>query len=164
MLAVLGDNILKSPRSQTEESMQGLTFWIIQIPGWALFVYLVAAQCTAALSYSLGVRMGTQEPRENVTDVGVAFWKGYAGADLIFYTPILGLGLLGQIAGTRWADAVLAAALGVTVYWPIACLWTVRAARGASGWHLSKEAQYWLVLPIIAGWGLVGLILVSLDG
>ena len=138
--------------------MREVSFWIIQLPGWLLFAYLVAAQCTAAINYSLGVRMGTQEPADHVTEVGVAFWKGYAGADLIFYTPLLGLGLVGQIWGTAWADVILGASLGITAYWPIACLWTVRAARSASGWNLPKESQYWFVLPLIALWGIVGLI------
>ena len=127
--------------------------WVIQGPGWALFAYLVLAQCSSAVSYDLGVRMGTQEPAESITPVGVAMFKGYAGADLVFYTPLLGAGLAGQLAGAGWADAVLAAALGITVYWPIACLITVRAARGAPGWSLPKEGQYWVVLPLIAGWG-----------
>jgi hypothetical protein len=57
---------------------------------------------------------------------------------------------------------VLGFALGVTIYWPIACLWAVCAARGAFGWSLPKEAQYWVVLPIIALWGVVGLIILLL--
>lgn len=142
--------------------MSDFAFWIVQIPGWALFLYLLVAQCTAAISYSLGVNMGTQEPSEYVTEVGVAFWKGYAGADLVFYTPILGIGLLGHIHETAWTDLVLGAALGVTVYWPIACLWTVYAAREVSCWNLPKENQYWVVLPMIAGWGAFSLIILLL--
>ena len=106
--------------------------------------------------------MGTQEPAHRITEVGVAFFKGYAGADLIFYVPLLGLGLIGHFLGSSWADVVLGAALGVTVYWPIACLWTVNAARGAVGWDLPKEGQYWIVLPAIAGWGAIGLVLLLL--
>lgn len=53
--------------------MEEISFWIIQLPGWLLFVYLLVAQCTAAIRYSLGVRMGTQEPAGRVTEVGVAF-------------------------------------------------------------------------------------------
>ena len=139
--------------------MSNTAFWIIQAPGWILFLYLAVAQCVSAVSYSLGVSMGTQEPAEKITEVGVAFFKGYAGADLVFYTPLLGLGLLGHALEASWAALALSAALGVTVYWPIACLWTVRAARGAPGWDLRKEAQYWMVLPVIAGWGALGLVL-----
>ena len=139
--------------------MSNIAFWIIQFPGWLLFAYLVVAQCTAAVSYTLGVRMGTQEPPERITNVGVAFFKGYAGADLIFYVPLLGLGLLGHAFGASWFMVVLGAAMGISVYWPIACLWTVRAARGAEGWDLPKEEQYWVVLPLIAGWAALGLVL-----
>ena len=142
--------------------MSTIAFWLIQFPGWLLFAYLLAAQCTAAVSYSLGVKMGTQEPADRITEVGVAFFKGYAGADLIFYTPLLAVGLFGHLLGSSWAAVVLGAALGVTVYWPIACLWTVKAARGAVGWGLPKEEQYWIVLPAIAGWGAFGLVLLSL--
>lgn len=142
--------------------MASIASWLIQIPGWLLFAYLVAAQCTAAVSYSLGVQMGSQESADRITEVGVAFFKGYAVADLIFYTPLLGLGLVGNFLGFSWAGVVLGAALGVTVYWPVACLWTVKAARGAVGWDLPKEVQYWIVLPVIAGWGALSLVLLSL--
>ena len=144
--------------------MSNIAFWIIQVPGWLLFAYLLVAQCTAAVSYALGVKMGTQEPAERITDVGVAFFKGYAGADLIFYVPLLGLGLFGHAIGASWSAILLGAALGITVYWPIACLWTVSAARGAEGWDLPKEEQYWVVLPIIGGWAALGLVLILLQG
>lgn len=136
-----------------------LEFWLIQVPGWVLFVYLAVAQCTAALSYALGVRMGTQEPASRVTEVGVAFWKGYAFADLVIYTPLLGFGLWGHAMQAAWAPLILGPALGITVYWPVACLRTVVAARDAPGWALPKERDYWIVLPLIALWGLIGLAL-----
>lgn len=133
-------------------------FWIVQLPGWLLFVYLIVAQCTAAFSYSLGVRMGTQEPAERVTGVGVAMFQGFAGADLIFYTPLLGIGLSGHFLAAPWSDLILGAALGITVYWPIVCLWVVRVARESSGWNLPKERHYWIVLPVITIWGFVCLV------
>jgi hypothetical protein len=145
-----------------EAVLADIAFWIIQLPGWLLFAYLLVAQCTAALSYSVGVRMGTQEAATCITDVGVGFFKGFAGADLIFYTPVLGLGLVGHLSGASWTDLVLGAALGVTVYWPIVCLWTLRAVRGAAGWDLPKETQYWVVLPVIAAWGAMSLIILLL--
>lgn len=141
--------------------MSQIAFWIVQGPGWALFTYLVVAQCVSAFDYARGVRMGAQEPAERITAVGVAFFKGFAGADL-FYAPLLALGLLGHFRGAAWSDPVLGAALGITVYWPIVCLWSVSAARGARGWDLPKEAQYWRVLPAISLWGAVGMIVILL--
>lgn len=132
--------------------MSDITFWFIQGPGWVLVAYLLLAQCISAIDYSLGVKMGTQEPAERITAVGVAFFKGFAGADLV-YAPLLALGLAGHILGVAWSDLILGAALGITVYWPIVCLLAVRAARGMPGWNLPKEAQYWVVLPAISLWG-----------
>ncbi|MFH1629513.1 MAG: hypothetical protein ABIE47_12430 [Pseudomonadota bacterium] len=55
----------------------------------------------------------------------------------------------------------MAAALGITVYWPIVCLAAMVDARGAAGWNFSNEAPYWVVLTLIAVWGAWGLIAVA---
>lgn len=102
-----------------------INFWLIQIPGWLLLFYLVYAQAIPAFDYNFGVSMGTQEPAEIVSEVGVAFWYGFALGDLITYIPIFTVGLLGFWAGKKWGSVMLAAALGITVYWPVVCLVTV---------------------------------------
>ena len=133
------------------------TFWVMQVPGWLLLAYLVIAQGVSAFDYGLGVAMGTQESADVITEVGVAFWHGFAIADLAVYIPLLMIGLIGQWFGWAWTDVALTAALGVTVYWPVVCLSAVVAAREAQGWLLSSETDYWLVLPVIAMWGAWGL-------
>lgn len=139
---------------------RGLSFWGLQIPGWLLLVYLVCAQGIPAFDYELGVSMGTQEPAEMITEVGTSFYYGFALADLLIYIPILLFGLVGQIRRSSWAGIALAAALGITVYWPIVCLAALVEARGAAGWNLSNETQFWVGLPLIAVWGAWGLIVV----
>jgi len=134
--------------------MQTISFWIIQGPGWALLAYLVYAQCIPAVNYKLGVRMGTQEPATQITEVGVAFWWGLAVADLVFYVPLLGAGLIGHWIAAPWGKLLLAGALAITVYWPVTSLATVHRARGAEGWQLPKERDYWIVLPVITLWAL----------
>lgn len=129
------------------------TFWVMQGPGWLLLAYLVVAQGVSALDYRLGVAMGTQESADVITEVGVAFWYGFAFGDLVVYIPLLAIGLTGQWFGRAWTDVALTAALGITVYWPVVCLAAIVAARGEQGWLLSDESDYWLVLPIIAIWG-----------
>ena len=129
---------------------------LVQIPGWLLLVYLVYAQVPAAFDYELGVRMGTQEPVEAITEVGAAFWYGFALADLLVYIPILAAGLLGLWRDCRWGPAVLGAALGITIYWPVVALAAAVDARDAEGWA-SDETLYWIVLPIITLWALVAL-------
>lgn len=132
-------------------------FWMIQGPGWLLFVYLAYAQAIPAFDYELGVAMGTQEPAEAITAVGAAFWYGFALGDLLIYIPLLALGLIGHWLNRGWGRITLASALGITVYWPVVCLAAVASARSAPGWHLSDEAGYWLVLPVITAWGGWGL-------
>ena len=128
------------------------SFWIIQCPGWLLLSYLVYAQAIPAFDYDLGIAMGTQEPAERVTAVGVAFWYGFALGDAVFYIPLLLAGLIGMARGWHWGRGAMIAAMGITVYWPIVCLVAIATARGAPGWILPKESEYWIVLPIIAAW------------
>ena len=134
-----------------------LEFWTVLAPGWLLLAYLIYAQGISAINYELGVAMGTQEPAERITEVGRAFWYGFAFGDLFVYIPLLVVGLVGYGLGRAWGRAVLTAALGITVYWPIVCLAAVVAARGAAGWELANETPYWIVLPIISIWGAWGI-------
>ncbi|MDJ0822644.1 MAG: hypothetical protein QNJ09_12660 [Paracoccaceae bacterium] len=144
--------------------MADIAFWIVQGPGWLLALYLAIAQMPSAFRYEIGVRMGTQEPAERITPVGVALFWGFALADLVVYVPLLVAGLIGHATAAGWAGLVLGAALGITLYWPIQCLATVYKARGAPGWQLPKERDYWIVLPIIAGWAALALGLLLLIG
>jgi hypothetical protein len=140
---------------------RGWHYWCVQGPGWLLLVYLVLAQGVTAFDYDLGVAMGAQEPAEVITEVGTASWYGFAFGDLVFYIPLLALGLIGHHRDASWWRVILAAGFGVTVYWPVVCLATIVAARDASGWRLASEVPYWSVLPVIAVWGLWGLVVVS---
>ena len=135
---------------------QGFRFWSLQGPGWVLLLYLVYAQAIPAFDYDLGVAMGTQESAARITEVGVAFWYGFAFGDLVSYVPLLLAGLVGHWSGKLWGRMLLGAALGITVYWPIVCLAAVAAARGSAGWNLTDETAYWIVLPVITLWGAWG--------
>ena len=128
-------------------------FWLIQVPGWMLVVYLTYAQAIPAFNYELGVRMGTQESAAQITEVGAAFWYGFAFADLIIYIPLLAAGLLGHSKKRQWSFAILGAALGITLYWPVVVLAAAVDARDAAGWVID-EAPFWIVLPIIFAWAL----------
>ena len=132
---------------------RSVSFWMIQVPGWLLFIYLVLAQGVAAFDYELGVQMGTQDPAEAITEVGTAFFYGFALGDLLIYIPILLAGLIGHLRAKPWGMIVLSAGLGITVYWPVVCLITVVDARDAAGWDIASETPYWIVLPLIALWG-----------
>ena len=136
---------------------KNVSFWVLQGPGWFLLIYLLYAQAIPAFDYDLGVAMGTQEPASKISDVGVAFWYGFAFGDLVIYIPLLAIGLIGHWLDRIWGRIFLSAALGITIYWPVVSLASVSAARHASGWSLANETPYWIVLPIITLWGAWGL-------
>ena len=136
---------------------RGFTFWALQGPGWLLLIWLIYAQGISAFGYELGVAMGTQEPVAKITEVGAAFWYGFALGDLLTYIPILLAGLIGHWRGANWGRIALAAALGITVYWPVVSLGALVDARDAAGWNLSNEGPYWVVCLLIAAWGAWGL-------
>jgi len=134
-------------------SRRRVGFWMLQGLGWPLLIYLIYAQGIPAFDYQFGVAMGTQEPPEVITEVGSAFWYGFAFGDLVIYIPLLAAGLIGHWFGLAWGRIPL----GITVYWPVVCLAAVVAARGAEGWALPNEVAYWIVLPLISLWGAWGL-------
>lgn len=133
------------------------SFWALQAPGWVLLVYLIYAQGVSAFSYDLGVAIGTQEAADQITEVGAAFWYGFALGDLLVYIPLLLAGLIGHQRSARWGRVALSAALGITVYWPIVCLAALVDARNAAGWNIASETPYWIVCLSIASWGAWGL-------
>ncbi len=136
---------------------RGSDHWFLQIPGWLLLAYLAYAQAIPVFDYDLGVRMGTQESAQQITEVGTAFWYGFAFADLVIYIPLLAAGLIGHWRSCPWGPVILGAALGITVYWPVVVLAAAVDARDASGW-LIDETSYWVVLPIIAAWAIWALL------
>lgn len=141
----------------TTISRRRCSFWALQIPGWLLLMWLIYAQGISAFGYELGVTMGTQEPSERITDVGAAFWYGFAFGDLVVYIPLLLAGLIGHLQGTNWGRIALAAALGITVYWPTVSLAALVDARDAPGWEIVNEIGYWCVCLPVAAWGVWGL-------
>lgn len=138
-------------------SHRNFGFWALQVSGWLLVVYFVYSQAIPGFSYELGVTMGTQESASEITEVGAAFWYGFAFADLVFYIPLLAWGLIGHLRNAPWDRVVLGAALGITVYWPIVCLAALVKARTAAGWNIASEMPYWVVCLAIAAWGGWGL-------
>lgn len=136
---------------------RGIGSWMLLGPGCLLLLYLIYAQAIPAIDYDLGVSMGTQEPAEQITAVGVAFWYGFALGDLLVYIPLLGFGLIGYGLGRNWGRIMLVAALGITLYWPAVALAAVFTAREAPGWSLPDEVVFWFVLPPIMIWAVWGL-------
>ena len=137
----------------SDAASRPVSWWILQATGWLFLAYLTYAQLIPVFDYDLGVRMGTQETAAQVTEVGVAYWWAFAFGDLVTYAPLLAAGLIGHALGRTWGRILPAAALGITVYWPVVSLAAVYAAQGSEGWALTDTAAFWVVLPLITAWG-----------
>ena len=113
---------------------RGASYWLLLGPGWLLLLYLIYAQAIPAFNYDLGVSMGTQEPAEQITEVGVAFFYGFAFADLVIYIPLLVLGLIGYGLGRAWGPRH---AVGCTRNYCV-------LARGMSRRHRCRTQCAWM--------------------
>ena len=136
---------------------RGFDFWGLQIVGWLLVVWMTLTQCLSAIFWDQAVEWGLQEGADQTTEVGAAFGYGFAFGDLAFYVPIFAVGLIGHAKNKAWGGIALAAALGITVYWPIVSLAAVTKASNAPGWMLEYQTLYWIILPPIILWAVWGL-------
>ncbi len=132
-------------------------FWVLQGVGLFLCVMLLAGQTLSLVDYDLTVAMGLQEPAGQITEVGVAFNLGFAAGDTIVYLPLLVAGLAGLWLGRPWGAVALAAALGITAYWPVVGLFMLFFAEGAPGFAFPYLAAYVAGLVPVAVFGLWGL-------
>jgi len=138
------------------------SWWVIQFPGWALLGFLIASQAlTACVSYEYGVYLGTEEPPDQVTPVGAGFLYGFTVADVMASIPLLLLGLIGHWRGEIWANVVLAASLGILMYWALVPWTAVVSARDAAEWKLVHELPYWATIGIVVPWAVTSLWLIA---
>mmetsp|Transcript_31777 Transcript_31777/g.59218 ORF Transcript_31777/g.59218 Transcript_31777/m.59218 type:complete len:347 (-) Transcript_31777:204-1244(-) len=127
-------------------------FYMIQVIGWVLFVFILIGQTTAVVSYKTTVAWGLNEPETELTQAGVAMNYGTAIADTIIQLPLLCSGLIGLTFGAEWSEECLLAAAGIALQWSVAWLVTMgMAARLTPAWNIPEEAQvfhFFLIVPI----------------
>lgn len=109
-------------------------------------------------NYELTVAWGLQESSEEVGDVGVAFLKGYAFGDTIFYIPLLILGIIGLIKSRKWGLYSMFGALAISVYWPATILYAIFIERTAITLTPDKYISFSILLPLIMVYGLLGML------
>ena len=132
-------------------------FWfLIAVTSALTFLYLLG-QTMAFIYYDFTVMIGLQEPAEEVTEIGVAFNKGFGVGDTVVYLPLLIAGIIGMIRRKQWGLFSMAAALSITIYWPIVCLATLFFAKGSPGFNFSDYTSYSILLLIISLFGMWGL-------
>ncbi len=136
---------------------RNIGFWILISLGILLTIMLLIGQTFSLINYDLTVSLGLQESVEEVSEVGVAWAKGFAFGDTIIYLPLLLIGIIGLLKRKSWGFYSMFGALAITVYWPIVSLSTIFIGRTALNLNSDKYVSYSIILPLIAIYGLWGM-------
>lgn len=136
---------------------RSLAFWVLIVLGVLLVILLLLGQSTAIMNYDLAVSMGMQESEQEVGKVGIAWAKGFAFGDTIFYIPLLTAGIIGLLVRKPWGFFLMFAAMAVTIYWPIVSLYTVLIERNAIALEPDKYISYMVILPLVCLYGVFGM-------
>jgi hypothetical protein len=136
---------------------RGFGFWVLIIIAILLNLIYLVGQTGSLIDYDFTVSIGLQDSIEEVTGVGVAWAKGFAFGDTVFYMPLFIVGIAGLFKQKVWGIFSMFGALAVTVYWPIVCLYAVFADKNAMNLNPDKYISFSIWLPLIAIYGLWGM-------
>jgi hypothetical protein len=116
-----------------------------------------AGQTLALINYDLTVSLGLQESEGEISAAGIAFAKGFAFGDTVFYMPLFVIGIVGLLKRRSWGVFAMFGALAITVYWPAVNLFAVYAGKNTMRLDPEKYLSFSIVLPLIAFYGLWGM-------
>lgn len=136
---------------------RNIGFWILIGLGILLTIMLLIGQTFSLINYDLTVSIGLQESVEEVSEVGVAWAKGFAFGDTVLYLPLLLIGIIGLLKRRSWGFYSMFGALAITVYWPIVSLSAIFIGRSVLNLNPDKYVSYSIILPLIAIYGLWGM-------
>ena len=136
---------------------RNIGFWILISIGILLSLMFLVGQTLSLFNYDLTVKLGLQESVEEIGKVGIAYAKGFAFGDTIFYIPLLIIGIIGLIKRKSWGLYSMFGSLAITVYWPVVHLFTISIERTAITLTPEKYISYSIILPLIAIYGLWGM-------
>jgi len=132
-------------------------FWVVMAMGIPLLVLLLVGQTMSFINYQFTVSIGLQEAREVIGDMGVAMNKGFGLGDTIIYLPLLATGLIGLWLRKAWGVFSMAAAMAITAYWPMVCIFILIFAQGTPGFYFNRYPSYTILLTLLTLYGLWGL-------
>ncbi len=138
-----------------EKSEKG--YWVLIIIAVFLVITFLLGQTLSLFNYELTVKMGLQESKEEIREVGIAFLKGYAFSDTVIYIPLLIIGIFGLLKSKKWGLYSMFGALAISVYWPAAILYSVFTGRESINLGADKYLSFSILLPLIMIYGLWGM-------
>ena len=122
-----------------------------------LTLFLIVGQTFSLIDYDWAVALGLQESEKEVGKVGIAFAKGFAFGDTLFYLPLLILGIIGLLKSKKWGFYFMLGSLAISVYWPIVHLYTIYIGRNVLSLQLDKYVSFPITLSLIISYGLWGM-------
>ncbi len=139
------------------DKKRGFGFWILISMSMLLILIFLLGQTLSLVDYDLTVSLGLQESEEEISKIGIAFAKGFAFGDTVFYIPLFAIGIVGLLKRKTWGLISMVGALAVTVYWPIVHLFAIFIGRDAMNLMPEKYISFSIFLPIIILYGLWGI-------
>jgi len=132
-------------------------FWPLISIGILLVIFLIVGQTLSLINYDLAISLGLQESEEEVGSIGIAFAKGFAFGDTIFYIPLLILGIIGLLKRTKWGVYAMFASCAISVYWPLVHLYAIYIGIDVIILHPEKYVSFPITLSFIILYGLWGM-------
>ena len=132
-------------------------FWILISVGLLLLLFLLVGQTFSLINYEAAVAYGLQESVQEVSEVGIAFAKGFAFADTLVYIPLLLLGIVGLLKRKKWGVYLMFASCAISVYWPLVHLYAIYIEKNAIVLDPEKYITFPITLSLIIIYGLWGM-------
>ena len=132
-------------------------FWSLISIGILLGIFLIVGQTFSLINYDLAIALGLQESEQEVGKVGIAFGKGFAFSDTVFYIPLLIAGIIGLLKGKKWGLYSMFGSLAISVYWPIVHLYAIYIGRNVIVLNPDKYISFPIILSLIIIYGLWGM-------
>lgn len=137
---------------------RGPGFWVLISVALFLNTMMLVGQTGALINYEFSVSIGLQESAEEVTEVGVAWAKGFAFGDTLVYLPLFIMGIVGLLKRQPWGMYSMFGALAITAYWSLVSLYAFLSGLDAMNLGPGKYIFFSIGLPLIAAYGLWGMV------
>ena len=145
-----------------DDKKRHISFWLVTLFLFVSLLLLLLGQTTAIFNYDFAVRLGFQEPVEEIGKFGVQVNRAFGVSDTLVYIPLIILSLIGLFLKKKWALFTTSSVMGISVYWATTAAFIFYFLTGVTDYHFIPGTEYWVFMSfyIIAGvWGLLYIIL-----
>jgi hypothetical protein len=159
---------MKPSQEKGEKTMPNerrpIGFWVIVVFLVVSTVLMLVGQTMSIFDYDLTVRLGLQESREQVGELGVQVNRSFGVGDTVVYIPLFIASLVGLWLGKRWSLLTTAAVFGVSAYWSVTVGSILLLSPGTPGYDYAPGAEIWLFVGAYLAFGVWGLFYMILRG